>query len=140
MLCKPQLRDDLAGQNVRQTVFIECSAMNRANGPEEFRVVGETEWVQGIAAQSASGTFGDLRAAAGIVGSADLRLGERIAPVLEAQIIASSPLGINGVATAKGTAMLNTIAVARIGASLCLWDRRSVSHVPNTTPIGQAMK
>jgi len=55
--------------------------MYRADGPEEFRVVGETEFVQGIAAESASGRYGDLRAAAGIVGAADLRLGDRIAPV-----------------------------------------------------------
>lgn len=80
---------DLAGQNVRQTVFVECSAMYRAAGAEEFKVVGETEWVQGVAAQSASGGFGEPRAAAGIVGSADLRLCDRVAQVLEAHIIAS---------------------------------------------------
>src|SRR5206468_4243836 len=50
---------------------------------------GETEFVQGIAAECASGRYGDLRAAAGIVGTADLRLGDRVAPVLEAQIAAS---------------------------------------------------
>src|SRR5207249_11741015 len=36
-----------------------------------------------------SGRYGDLRAAAGIVGTADLRLGDRVAPVLEAQVAAS---------------------------------------------------
>ncbi len=80
---------DIQGHNVRQTVFIECGSMYRADGPEEFRVVGETEFVQGVAAESASGRYGDLRAAAGIVGTADLRLGDRVAPVLEAQIAAS---------------------------------------------------
>jgi L-fuconolactonase len=80
---------DAKGHNVRQTVFIECGSMYRADGPEEFRVVGETEFVQGIAAECASGRYGDLRAAAGIVGTADLRLGDRVAPVLEAQIAAS---------------------------------------------------
>jgi predicted TIM-barrel fold metal-dependent hydrolase len=83
------LAADIRGHNVRQTVFIECGSMYRADGPEEFRVVGETEFVQGIAAESASGRYGDLRAAAGIVGTADLRLGDRVAPVLEAQIAAS---------------------------------------------------
>jgi L-fuconolactonase len=91
-----ELVDDLAGQNVRQTVFIECSSMYRAAGPEEFRVVGETEWVQGIAAQSASGGFREVRAAAGIIGSADLRLGDRVAPVLEAHL-AASPLRFRGI-------------------------------------------
>ena len=91
-----ELLADVAGHNVRQTVFIECSSMYRAAGPDELRVVGETEWVQGIAAQSASGGFGETRAAAGIVGSADLRLGERAAPVLEAQI-AASPQRFRGI-------------------------------------------
>src|SRR2546427_5604570 len=84
-----QLVEDTKGHNVRQTVFIECGSMYRADGPEEFRVLGETEFVQGIAAECASGRYGDLRAAAGIIGTADLRLGDRIAPILEAQIAAS---------------------------------------------------
>src|SRR5713226_5255575 len=84
-----QLVADAKGHNVRQTVFIECGSMYRADGPEEFRVVGETEFVQGIAAECASGRYGDLRAAAGIVGTVDMRLGDRAAPVLEAHIAAS---------------------------------------------------
>src|SRR5947208_12458645 len=84
-----QLAADVKGHNIRQTVFIECGSMYRADGPEEFRVVGETEFVQGIAAECASGRYGDLRAAAGIVGTVDMRLGERVAPVLEAQVAAS---------------------------------------------------
>jgi predicted TIM-barrel fold metal-dependent hydrolase len=80
---------DAAGHNVRQTVFVECSAMYRKDGPEEFRVIGETEFVQGLAAQSASGGFGEMRAAAGISGTADLKLGDRVAAVLEAQMVAS---------------------------------------------------
>ena len=87
---------DVQAHNVRQTVFIECSSMYRADGPEEFKVVGETEFVQGIAAMSASGRYGETRVAAGIVGSADLRLGDRIAPVLEAQI-AASPQRFRGI-------------------------------------------
>jgi L-fuconolactonase len=83
------LAADTEGHNVRQTVFVECSSMYRADGPEEFKVVGETEYVQGIASVSASGRYGDLRAAAGIVGTADLRLGDRVAPVLEAHLAAS---------------------------------------------------
>ena len=83
------LAADTEGMNVRQTVFIECTSMYRAEGPEEFRVVGETEFVQGIAAESASGRYGELRACTGIVGSADLALGDRIQPVLEAQLAAS---------------------------------------------------
>jgi len=91
-----ELAADVSQHNVRQTVFVECSSMYRADGPEEFRVVGETEYVQGIAAESASGRYGDFRAAAGIVGTADLLLGDRVAPVLEAQI-AASPQRFRGI-------------------------------------------
>jgi hypothetical protein len=44
--------------------------------------VGETEFVAGIAARSASGFYSLARVAAGIVGFADLTLGNRVEPVL----------------------------------------------------------
>ena len=78
-----------SGHNVRSTVFIEARSMYRADGPEEMRPVGEVEFVQGLAAASASGLYGPCRAAAAIVGHADLNLGERVAPVLEALQVAS---------------------------------------------------
>ena len=87
---------DTAGHAVRQTVFIECSSMYRADGPEELKSVGETEFVQGIAAQSASGGYGNTHVAAGIVGTADLSLGADVAAVLEAQL-AASPQRFRGV-------------------------------------------
>src|SRR5271169_6702460 len=48
--------------------------------------VGEVEFVNGIAAMSASGGYGPCRAAEGIVGHADLTLGARVREVLEAEI------------------------------------------------------
>jgi predicted TIM-barrel fold metal-dependent hydrolase len=63
--------------------------MYRKDGPQELRPIGETEFVQGIAAQSASGQYGNTAVAAGIVGFADLTLGSAVAPVLEAHIAAS---------------------------------------------------
>jgi L-fuconolactonase len=70
-----------SGHNVRSTVFIEARSMYRADGPEEMRPVGEVEFVQGLAAASASGLYGPGRAAAAIVGHANLNLGERVTPV-----------------------------------------------------------
>src|ERR1700735_2053540 len=58
----------------------------RAGGPEELRPLGETEFVNGVAAMSASGGYGKTRACAGIVGHVDLRLGARAKPVLEAHM------------------------------------------------------
>jgi predicted TIM-barrel fold metal-dependent hydrolase len=82
------LADLGAGHNVVSTVFIECGAMFKTDGPEALRPVGETEFVNGVAAMSASGLYGTTRVAAGIVGTADLRLGARVAEVLDAQIAA----------------------------------------------------
>ena len=81
----PDLLADVdTGHNIVATVFIQCRAMHRATGPEEFRPVGETEFVNGIAAMSASGGYGPTRICAGIVGHVDLRLGARAEEVLQA--------------------------------------------------------
>ena len=85
-----------SGHNVRSTVFIEARSMYRDDGPEEMRPVGEVEFVQGLAAASASGLYGDARAAAAIVGHANLNLGERVEPVLEA-LQAASPNRFRGI-------------------------------------------
>jgi L-fuconolactonase len=84
------LADTGSGHNVVSTVFVECMSMYRADGPEAMKPVGETEFVNGIAAMSASGGYGDIRACAGIVGYADLTLGEDVKPVLEAHIAAGN--------------------------------------------------
>ena len=85
-----------SGHNVRSTVFIEARAMYRADGPEERRPVGEVEFVQGLAAASASGLYGPGRAAAAIIGHANLHLGAQVAPVLEA-LQAASPKCFRGI-------------------------------------------
>ena len=92
-----ELMADLdSGHNVRSTVFVEARSMYRADGPEELKPVGEVEFVQGLAAASASGTYGEARAAAAIVGHADLKLGDNVAPVLEA-LQAASPNRFKGI-------------------------------------------
>jgi len=63
---------------------VRAGAMNRAHGPEEMKPVGETEFVNGVAAMTASGIYGKIRACAGIVSHADLTLGGRVEKVLEA--------------------------------------------------------
>ena len=80
------LADTGTGHNVIATVFIDCRSMYRADGPAEMRPVGETEFANGVAAMSASGLYGPTRACAGIVGYADLTLGERARAVLEAHV------------------------------------------------------
>ena len=82
------LADLAGGHNIVSTVFIECRAMYRADESDPLRMVGETEFVNGIAAMSASGQYGPTRIAAGIVGRADLALGDAVSEILEAHIVA----------------------------------------------------
>jgi predicted TIM-barrel fold metal-dependent hydrolase len=82
------LEDVGGGHNVRATVFVEVKTMYRADGDPAMKPVGETEFVNGTSAMSASGRYGKSRLCAAIVGHADLRLGDGVARVLEAQIAA----------------------------------------------------
>ncbi|MCI0829708.1 MAG: amidohydrolase family protein [Chloroflexi bacterium] len=88
--------DIYSGHNVRSTVFLEARSMYRSGGPAELRPVGEVEFVQGLAAASASGVYGPARAAAAIIGHADLKLAGNVAPVLEA-LQAASPNRFRGI-------------------------------------------
>ena len=83
------MADVNSGHNVRSTVFLEARAMYRQTGPEELRPVGEVEFVQGLAAASASGLYGPCQAAAAIIGHANLNLGNDVARVLDALQVAS---------------------------------------------------
>ncbi len=97
-----ELADDInSGHNVRSTVFVEARSMYRPDGPEEMRPVGEVEFVQGLAAASASGLYGPGRAAAAIIGNANLTLGAGVEPVLEA-LQAASPNRFRGIRHSVG--------------------------------------
>jgi L-fuconolactonase len=83
----PELLADIGGgHNIVSTVFLECQAMYRKAGPREMAPVGEVEFVNGIAAMSASGTYGPCRVAEAIIGHADLTIGARVREVLEAEL------------------------------------------------------
>ena len=78
------------GHNVVSTVFVECTSMYRQDGDDVLKPVGETEFVNGVAAMCASGQYGAIRACAGIVSYADLNLGADVGRVLDAHMAASS--------------------------------------------------
>jgi predicted TIM-barrel fold metal-dependent hydrolase len=90
------LADLTSGHRVCATVYLECGAMYRASGPAALRCIGETEFVNGVAAMTASGLYGDVRACAGIVGHADLRSGAAVEEVLGAHI-AAAPARFRGI-------------------------------------------
>ena len=95
------LEDIDSGHNVVSTVFVECDSMFNADVSPALAPTGETEFVQGIAAMSASGQFGHCRVAAGIVSFADLMLAEEVRPVLQAHLKAS-PNRFRGIRHATG--------------------------------------
>lgn len=83
------LDDTACGHDVRATVFVQARAMLRADAPAALQSVGETEFANGIAAMSASGLYGRTKVCAGIVGHADLTLGNEVRSVLERHIAAA---------------------------------------------------
>jgi len=78
------LLDTSSGHNVQSTVFVECRQSYRTDGPIEFRPVGEVEFVAELAVKSDAVHPDKTRVAVGIVGYADLTLGDRVEPVLTA--------------------------------------------------------
>jgi L-fuconolactonase len=80
------LADTNSGHDIVATVYVQARSMYRETGPVELRPVGETEFVNGVAAMFASGILGRTRACSGIVGQADLMLGSRVEPVLTAHL------------------------------------------------------
>jgi predicted TIM-barrel fold metal-dependent hydrolase len=74
--------DTATGHNVVQTVFVECHAEYRKDGPEHLRPVGEVEFVAAAAEDSARTGGSEIT---GIVGHADLTLGDAVEEVLHAE-------------------------------------------------------
>lgn len=104
LLAKPVLRylyddylaDAQAGHKIVASVYVETLAMASPDGPELLRPLGEVEFANGVGAMSASGVFGPCRVCAGIVGHADLRVGDRVADLLE-RCVAAAPKRFRGV-------------------------------------------
>lgn len=84
-----------SGHRIAATVFIDSRWSYRAAGPEALRCVGETDYAEAVATAFANAP-GAPKFAAGIVGSAELLLGDAVAPVLEAHV-AASPMRFRGI-------------------------------------------
>ena len=71
------------------TLFAECGAMYRTDGPVELKSLGETEFVTGVVRKGASGKYRSTRYIAGIIGYVDLRTGSQAKGVLEQHMAVS---------------------------------------------------
>ena len=78
--------DCAAGHDIRASVYIEVRQHYLDGGPEHLRPVGETEFVASLAARAEQGAWGGRRLCAGIVGYADLAIGDHVGEVLDAHI------------------------------------------------------
>lgn len=83
------LKDVNSGHNIKATVFLECHSMLKADGPSEARYIGETEFVNGVAAMSASGVYGQTKICAGFVGNVPLMIGARAGELLDKHVAAA---------------------------------------------------
>jgi len=93
-----QLHAEIAGSghNVIATLYMECGAFYNGAYGDALKTVGEVEFVNGVAAQSASGLYGPARYCAGIIGHADLMRGAAAGEVLDA-LQAASPHRFKGI-------------------------------------------
>jgi L-fuconolactonase len=83
-------RDTGSGHTIVKTVFVECGAGYRTDGPSHLRPVGESEFVAEQAAESRAAGGAEI---AGIVAHADLRLDRaRLDEVLDAHEAAGGGL------------------------------------------------
>ena len=75
--------DTGSGHHIVKTVFVECGAEYRQDGPEHMRPLGETEFVveQARLSENSGGAV-----IVGIVGRADLQLADGVREVLEAHL------------------------------------------------------
>lgn len=85
-----------AQHNLVATIAVEAHGMYAADGPQEFRAVNETEFLNGQAAMSRTGLYGPARVASGILGWADLGRGRAVRAVLEAYL-AAAPQRFRGI-------------------------------------------
>ncbi|MFM0220821.1 amidohydrolase family protein [Paraburkholderia dipogonis] len=79
------LADTSSGHNIAATVYVQCGYAYRHDGPEAFKPVGETEFVASVANEAARRGV-KTRVCAGIVGYADLTLGDEVDAVLQAHV------------------------------------------------------
>lgn len=70
------LAKDAAGLPLAQSIYVECRNAYRQNGPSHLAPVGETEWLLSLTRDTTS-------IETGIVGFADLTLGEQAGEVLD---------------------------------------------------------
>jgi hypothetical protein len=131
----PELLADVgSGHNIRATCYEQAREMYRADGPDELKSLGETEFVSGVSAMSASGKM-DRRgaspasSASSIYGSARaLRASSSVTSRFPTAACAAS-------ATARPGATTRRLRPSRLaGPQGCYWTRAFAKGL-RTSPL-----
>ncbi len=85
-LADEMMEDIASGHRIVATVFAEGKTAYRTDGEPHLRSLGETEMAAAMAERSEHMSGGHVRIAAGIIGFADLTLGEAVGAVLDRHI------------------------------------------------------
>lgn len=88
-LADEYLADVSGGHRIRSSVHVECVSNYRGEGPQHLRALGETEFVEQQAHELEARAGENGKLCAGIVGFADLCLGDRVAEVLDGHLALS---------------------------------------------------
>ena len=135
----PELLADVgSGHNIRATCYEQAREMYRADGPEELKSLGESEFVSGVSAMSASGKYGPTRCIVGIIGFVDLQLGSRAKGVIERHIAVSDGRlrGIRNGSTWSDDPTLKTFTAG--GPKGLLLDKGFREGFASLAPLGLA--
>lgn len=112
------IRQDLAdGHNVIATVFNECASGYLDDGPLPLRPVGETRYITSLAGPLPLGNGSNCQINAGIVGFADLTLGDEVTAVLAAHVEAGGDRfkGIRHATQQDARGVVKTTRIAQPG-------------------------
>jgi predicted TIM-barrel fold metal-dependent hydrolase len=115
--------DTSSGHNIVKTVYAECGSGYYEDGPEHLRSVGESVFVEKIAAQSRDGASKGHPIVAALVGRADLRIGAQLDEVLDAHEEAGKGL-FRGIRQALARAPDDVSLLYRGGAPKDLYKDR----------------
>jgi predicted TIM-barrel fold metal-dependent hydrolase len=79
-----------SGHNIVKTLFVDSHTAYRTQGPEAFRVIGETEFAHAVAEEAEKRGGRVAGTCATIISRADLMLGSAVGAVLDAHLAASA--------------------------------------------------
>jgi predicted TIM-barrel fold metal-dependent hydrolase len=108
----------------------------RRGGDEKLKVVGESEFAQGVAVQAETGKYGKSLVCAGVVATADMLLGEHIDEVLaEHEKVCRN---FKGIRFCGGNAESIKFGDSQVLAAISVLDRRGLvldCNGPETHPL-----